>query len=250
MLLLVRRTMNAPGLCFFAAASLALAWASPVRADEPSARQVAPPAAAANAWVHLEASPDVVLESIVAREAPLCNAPCDVEVPLDGYYRVTGPSILPSSGFRLKALPGERVILTVDGASKAVHAGGTNTMVAGGVVAAVGAAVILYLGAGVLVCAGSGGQACPLPSNVSVFAGLGIGGLGALGAGGVVALTGYAVKAHGSTAVDQTAAAVESRAPRVAKDDRWLRTPTWLEHPESRGALPAPVGVPILSRSF
>jgi len=222
----------------------------PLLAASAFADDAAPPAATPatdTARVHLVASRDVSLDRIVAAGFEhVCNAPCDVDVAVDGTYRITGSNIRPSHGFKIHAVPGDRVTLEVDPASQSTHESGRATMIGGGVVAGLGVAVLAYIGASALVCVDSGGAACPLPNSPGALAGLGLGGLGALAVGTVVALSGIAVSGQ-STSVHESPLAVTPLP--VARNDRWLRLPTWSEH---RDAVPVPAvtAVPIFGATF
>jgi hypothetical protein len=75
---------------------------------------------------------------------PVCSSPCDVDVPLDGSYRIriAGDSA-PTQPFQLHALPGwSRVTLKIDPASPAVHRTGTVIAVVG-IVAVVGGLALM-----------------------------------------------------------------------------------------------------------
>jgi hypothetical protein len=66
--------------------------------------------------VHLTVSRPVTLEILSPEETrwhPVCAAPCDAEVPLEGVYRVVDHGMLPSGPLEIEARPGDLVVLDV-----------------------------------------------------------------------------------------------------------------------------------------
>ena len=75
---------------------------------------------------------------------PVCTSPCDVDVPLDGTYRIRldGESGT-SQPFELRTLPGwSRLTLKVDPSSRGAHAAGTAISVVGAIAVVAGVLVL------------------------------------------------------------------------------------------------------------
>ncbi|MEO6576022.1 MAG: hypothetical protein ABIP89_19365, partial [Polyangiaceae bacterium] len=67
-----------------------------------------------------------------------CASPCDIDLPLNDDYRVTGSGVAQSKEFRLQGAPGERLEIVVDPTS-------ASGMVAGGLLAGTGG-FAMYIG--------------------------------------------------------------------------------------------------------
>ncbi len=207
-----------------------------------------PPAAAAppaptgpqgNAYVHLDADSEVRLERQSGTTwVGQCNAPCDRELPLDGNYRIAGGSIRTSANFRLMATkPGDRVIISVNPASK----GG---LVGGIILAGIGTPFAIIGGLTLLVVAAI--DAAPnhyVETGPAKIVGWSLFGIGAVGViAGIVLITGNA-----STGVDQFNDTAKAAWLRAGAPDK--RVPIWRDV-----TTPAPaqtgLSVPLLTGRF
>lgn len=122
---------------------------APVAPGAPGAPPAPPtlpgPAIAAQEMVvvHIDSPEPVRLESVLGRNNRfVCDSPCDVPVPLQGTYRITG-GMRPSKQFNFNAKAGDRVVLSVDPASKGGFAGGIVLVSLGGVSLVIGSLVYL-----------------------------------------------------------------------------------------------------------
>ncbi len=103
---------------------------------------VPPPPVTGTATVHLDGAAGVtVFQQAGSDWHPVCVAPCDRALALDGYYRLGGEGVRPSKIFRLLAKPGERLVLTVEASSETAHGLGIVLVTTSGI-----AASIAYLG--------------------------------------------------------------------------------------------------------
>ena len=145
--------------------------------------------------VHIDSPDPVRLESVLGKNNRfVCDSPCDVAVPLQGTYRISG-GVRPSRQFNFNARPGDRVVLSVDPASKGGFAGGIVMVSLGSVSLLVGS--LVYLVAAVVSDVshgrdGSGGKTVGL-----VMLGVGVAGL----AGGITLMV-----VNKSSDVDQSSA--------------------------------------------
>ncbi len=204
--------------------------------------------------VRIAAPQDVTLE-LKSRDTrawqPVCNAPCNVPVPLDADYRVVGEGMRSTSTFKLVDVPGRPVDVEVEPASKASFGGGIALLSVGGAAVVIGLTVAL-VGA---VANDTDGLGCgidnPDPSSCPSNSGNGLvtGGL-VTAAVGAAALVGGIVltvsNAHSSTrqAVASWLPPLPGR-PQVA----WTASPTDGAG-EGRAVLPRFTGLPLLSHSF
>ena len=175
----------------------------------PAARAVGQ--SAATALVHIEAPEPVQLELVQGREGRIvCTSPCDIALPLDGAYRVTG-SMRASKTFALAARAGERVVLEIDPSSRGAFAGGIVLLSVGGATFLLSGLVYLVASAADAISGGVSGV------KTGSLAGMGIGVAGV--AGGIVLIA-----TNGSSGVDQRPGGA---APASAK----VRRPLWADAP-------------------
>jgi hypothetical protein len=202
--------------------------------------------------VHVNAEPDVRLMAAHAGRTgtPVCAAPCDVQVPVAGWYYVAGDSVGTSGSFHLKPAPGGHVDMEIKTASRAGYVGGIVLLVAGTLGVIIGGGLAL----------GNIGHNCektdPLSGMCLAFTNpspaLETAGLVSLAVGAAAVVTGVVliVKNYANgTRVIQTIADRLSPAPRP--ETAWLRPSQWSE-PSQAAALgqPGTLAFPIFSRSF
>jgi hypothetical protein len=83
--------------------------------------------------VHLDTTSDLALERLRGSEwVTVCTAPCDLPLPFDGYYRVTGASIRDSKPFRFEGASGDHLVLTPSTGSATAYDTGIFLTVTGG----------------------------------------------------------------------------------------------------------------------
>jgi len=189
-------------------------------------------------FVHIDSPEPVTLELAVGDKGgrAMCEAPCDMAVPLEASYRITG-KVRASRAFTIAARPNDRVLLTIDPASKGGFAGGVVMVSLGGVSMALGGltylvSAIIYEGTSHRT--GSGGKTVGL-----VMVGLGVGAI----AGGITMMV-----VNGSTGVDQ-ASAPSPAAPAPAPAALRLREPTSERELTAEAAsLPPAFVVPVTFR--
>jgi hypothetical protein len=203
-------------------------------------------AAAPVAFVHLEAESGVVLESALPRGrqwTTVCAAPCDVPLPLDRDYRVSGEGIRNSRVFRLEANPGQRVIISVSPTSKGAFAGGIalTSVGAGGIV--VGLVMVLVGLVNNCVTSVTCEQNQSNAPLEEAGASVALIGLGAMVAGIVL----FATNIH-SRATPTLAELMP--APVARPETAWLKAPVWHDSPRESSIAPATVPYPVFSRSF
>ncbi len=115
------------------------------RAEEPGRAVSAPANGDARVRVHVNAPRPVTLDHRTKDTPwqPVCESPCDTEVPVEGRYRITGDGVHRSRPFRLAPSANGQVTLDVDPGSSAAHAGGVVMLIAGIPAAAVGAILVI-----------------------------------------------------------------------------------------------------------
>jgi predicted lipid-binding transport protein (Tim44 family) len=158
----------------------------------------------------------------------VCDAPCDVDVPIDGTYRMrmTGENA-PSLPFELRVLPGwSHLDLKVDTGPRAARRAGTTVIVLG---------VVGILGGGLV--AGQAGSAQSLG-----------GGFGALLLGGALAGGGLICVAVGL--VLRAANSEEETVTQSAASAGHLVRSAWRVPEPTNRAAPQPLDVPSLHFSF
>jgi len=225
--------------------------AAPAELSRPSPIQPAPPSAPpeaatprATAWVHVHGGPNVRLEAVLADEMawrPMCQAPCDIRVPVDALYRVSAPGMQPSKGIHLAASDGDRVVLESDLTSEAAHVGGEALMITGGG-AIIAGGVLLYLDA---IAAGI----CSTPdSGCSGSSALLWTGIGAAAVGTVALISG--IKLFQPSSVEQSSGGAPAPVERgAAREDHFLRSPIWRQSTEASIA-PRTTSLPIFTTTF
>ena len=123
---------------FLAMATATLASAAPAAADEdgPLPRPIVISASSPRSRVHLEADRPARLEGldpVTFQWSPVCDAPCDRELPLELQYRIAGKYIRPSQAIQLAVKPGQAVALHANTASTSPLATGQTMVVAGAI---------------------------------------------------------------------------------------------------------------------
>ena len=205
-----------------------------------------PPANAATVTVRIESEEAAVLERREGRRwGPVCSAPCNQAMPLDGSYRISGPGIRNSPPFMLAGTDGSTVVLRVDAASRSAFTGGIVSLGTGPFLALVGgfvllAAAITDTNNSISYAAraeGSGGSGTGTDTSTEKTVGWTLvgGGLALAVIGGIV------VGANAHSTVEQSGA-----APR---NDAWLRTPTWTSRSEGP-SLPRATGTTLFQAHF
>jgi hypothetical protein len=233
----------------FVFSAMTLAWTTHTRraaADEPLAIPVvttpADPALAPSQGprlptvrAHLNASRPVTLEVLSPEELrwrPLCVAPCDADVPLEGVFRVVDHGMVPSGGLELEARPGDTVVLDVNARTYEQQRTGRRLTITGYIAGAVG----LGLEVGALAV-DSSSDAQP----VLLWAGVGAAAL-------AIACTISSYILLEPTNLSQSSAS--PTAPRVARETNpWARLPVWRESDGARGAAPT-TNMPLFSLRF
>lgn len=110
----------------------------------PAPAAPSPGAPAGLVHVHIDTDdPDATLEMSQNGWMPVCDAPCDKNLPIGASYRIAGSGIRESKPFTLGGSPGDKIILRVDTASRGGRIGGIVLLAVGGPVALVGAVVLL-----------------------------------------------------------------------------------------------------------
>jgi hypothetical protein len=227
---------------------LVVLGASAVAHADPPAPVAPPPGSVAAApapmvTVHLSGRDDLALETALGDGSwgRVCTGACDTAVPLAGEYRVVGKGIRPSRGFNLRASPGERVVISLDGVSS--KAGLTT-----GIVLAASSPGVFLAGFIVTIagaCAPPGGCDPGTPNRGVVDAGIGI-----MASSGAMLVSGIVLVAlnAGHTGTTQTVGSLLSEPP-ARPETAWLRAPMWHD-PVASIPTPSTVGVPLLTRTF
>ena len=227
-------------------AAVTLGFAAPARAQEfPAPLQPAAPPPFGpppvvmirpTVLVHVRADRPVMLEALGPQEirwTRVCLAPCDMEVPLDAVYRVTGPGMVPSRTVELEAAPRDRVTLDVNVKTTGDHRTGEGLYVASWVAAGAGLAL--------------GAAALAMDPNSTAEPILLWSGIGVEGAMVAMAITSYVLLQP--SGLSQSVAKPE--LPRVAGGpDVWTRLPVWRDVAGAREGVPKMTTVPIFSTSF
>lgn len=222
--------------------------------------QAPAPVARGKATVHMDGDQEIVLERQIGGQwVTVCNAPCDLPLDIESSYRVSGGGIRRSGVFRLAGKPGDRIIITIDPASKGAFAGGI-------VLIAIGAPAFVIGGLTLLVVAAidaSNSSACSFSasSSRSVSSSCGsdtgtakIVGWSMLGGGAAGVVLGIVlVSSNGHTSTEQSIDGRRAAWVGVQKiADNYKRTPVFREA-RDMGALP--VGnafqtIPLFSGKF
>ena len=238
-------------------------WSEINRIEHATRGSAAPAAPAAPAvkrvpavLVHIESPRKVTLERRPSDEyewEEVCTSPCDKLVPASDEYHVVGSGMKASPPFQLEAQPGQRVVLTIDPASKGWFAVG----IVGGIVGAIaGLYGLLLVAAGSLTSdistttpgttTGTGATNYTKQTGDDIKAvGWTVAGVGtALLVGGIILTV-----ANWKTKTDQ-----EVQSPvrqNGATLDGFRREAIWREPtPMDRATPPALVHVPIFTRTF
>jgi hypothetical protein len=111
----------------------------PPRAPKPAAR----PPSDAMPEVHIKGSQQLVLEQLDERAwREVCRAPCDLRLPSDRRYRISGLRVRTSRPFTLAPTDG-RAVLDVEAASEGASSGGVGLIVVGSILVPIGLLVAL-----------------------------------------------------------------------------------------------------------
>lgn len=217
----------------------------------PPPRAVAP---GAMVWVHIEGGDGALLEADRASDGTwevACRAPCDIQVPTSGDYRIGGSTIRRSAIFRLRGNPGDHVTVNVSGGSKAWLVTGIVITPIGGLVTLIG--LIMGLAGSIATtsvstsgCYGSTTTCGSLDSSTNP--GLATAGwiTALVGAGiGVAGIVLIATNAKTTVAVDLTGA----QAARV-QGDAWAKVPSWRETGSAEKAVPPVYGASLFTGHF
>jgi hypothetical protein len=242
---------------------LALAWLAVMAvlsfgvasSAEAQTRVATPPS---TVRVHMNGPANLALEALSPERGIwnlVCRAPCDLTLPLEPLYRVTGPSIEGSKAFHLDASPGGYAVLDVNPTSNRAHKEGLAVAISGGVVLGAGVvSVIVYaaIGLGDSLCTSLdqpnslGGCADP---NQSPPRALLIGGIVAAVVGGAVLIGGLSMAQP--TKIDQTKPARdEPEDDTRRRERRWARLPSWRDPCPETLVLPRVNDVPLFRASF
>jgi hypothetical protein len=186
----------------------------------------------ATVLVHIDSPSPVDLQVTHGKKndwETICSAPCDVQVPAHGMYRIAGSGSRPSSTFSLSSMHG-RADLVVSPSSSGWFVGGIVLLSVGGGVMLIGAFIGLI--ASITSTVDTSGASSQIEATGWTMAGVGALGLVA----GIVAM---ASNAHSGVELHDAGAAP---APQHAA--------TWRDAPAFEMAVPRAVAVPILSGSF
>jgi hypothetical protein len=223
--------------------------------SHPVAPPMAPPVAAppeavhGTATVHIESDGPVTLERRVPGTrnwVGVCTAPCDVDVPLYGPYRIVGPGVRNSNDFTLRGSDGDHILLDVSTASKGAFAGGIVMTSLGGFSLLLGATILMTVAS-----SEASNSALGLPNSSDDGSWNTAGWVMVLG-GAAAALVGILVL----TGNRHTKVGEAAGAPRAQpRNDAWLRAPQprWNDdRHDDKGpiGMPKVVGAPIFKFSF
>jgi hypothetical protein len=198
--------------------------------------EVAPPIPMGRAvLLHIDSSRPVTLELLAPEETrwrPLCVAPCDTDVPLDGIYRVTDRGMIPSMNMELEANPGDHLVLDVTARTYEQHATGRRLTITSYVAAAVG----LGLEIGAIAT-----------TNASAQIALGVSGGGAAAVGIGCMISAWILLEQ--TSVSQTATS-PATGRQSSVESPWTRLPTWQAPGSVEGTMPRVTNVPVWTARF
>jgi hypothetical protein len=235
------RTLGLKVPLFWAMATATLASAAPAAADDdgPLPRPIVISASSPRSRVHLEADRPARLESldpISFQWNPVCDAPCDRELPVELQYRIAGRDIRPSEAIQLAAMPGRAIALRANTASTGPHLTGQTMVVAGALTGGLGGVLVIGGFFAALSAGGIDGSS-DHSSSATAAGDVAITGFIVLGAGALVALTGGVVWLANwqPTTVEQVVGRPRASLP------RWR-----VAGPE----LPKVTGAPIFSVAF
>jgi hypothetical protein len=197
--------------------------------------------------VHIDGAEDVQLEQDATHEdhwAAVCSAPCDMRLPVDAEYRISGPGIKTSGTFELEYQNGKNETVTVSGASKPWFVIGIVSTAAGGASMLVGALVGLAASLASTVDTNNGDTAAAQHEDGVSAAGWTVAGIGALAlvAGIILIVT------NAKTRTTQELARVTNPERSAAG---WQKVPVWKDAPTEAGWLAVPaVSVPLFHGTF
>jgi hypothetical protein len=203
-----------------------------------------PPTPLPRAWVHLQGSPNLVLEAVLPGQTdwrPVCRDACDKRVPLDALYRVTRQGMQVSKSVHLTALDGDHVTITVDPTSESTHTAGEALIILGGV-GVLGGGVILYADAVTAGLCSTPYSGCSSPGTGLLWAGI-----GAAVVGGIALVAG--IKMVQPTSLEQSPGPGDMRDNPVAREDHYKRFPVWRD-PVQADLTPKVTSMPLFSASF
>lgn len=217
----------------------------------PGPAQAAPAAAPAPVWVHLDGPEAMRLEEqrILGNGddewAPMCTAPCDVQVSASARYRLSGGGRFDSNDFSLRPDATGHATVRARGGSVSLYVLGIVGLGTGGVLTAAGIYLeLVALTSGIPVGDGEGLDAQGQEQQKQ-FAEIGA---IFLASGAAVGVVGVLVMAHNRhpTLDADVVPAVASPSP----SDAWNRSPSWKEHTADSQRLPPVAGVPLIDLRF
>ena len=181
-----------------------------------------------------------------------CTSPCDVDMPLNDDYRISGSGIFQSRDFHLEGSAGGHVVIAVDPSTR-------STFLLGGVLTAVGG-IIDYVGLLTLAAASTSSYACTTNTRSSYsYSGSSCSyhdsdsgsviGAGILIAGTAMMVTGVIIMlANGSTGVSQSESS--TRTASVRPLDSYRREAIWHTPNLATPAAPPALSLPLFSKAF
>jgi hypothetical protein len=187
--------------------------------------------------VHIDSPSNVELQRDMGHHdwQTVCTSPCDAQLPTEGHYRITGEGSRPSREFMIPP-SGRTATLTVTPSSQGWFVGGIVLISVGAPMMLIGL-VIGAVGSAVSTADPDSGTAHDWARGGWTAALLGAAGL-------VVGIVGLTSNVHSGVTFGASETAAASPGP------PWSRVATWRgATPEAR-ALPQPVCVPFLARSF
>lgn len=215
-----------------------------------------PPITGPTLLVHIDSPRPVRLEHYDPARSnwdELCNSPCDMQVPVEGDYRIAGVGVKASNRFAMTGKAGDRIVIDVNPASKGWFAAG---IVGGGVgllTISVGLYVVLVGAIGSSIdkgfCSGTSTTGCAASQQTTSSDSIKAAGWTITAVGGVLAAAGVVVMAmHWSTSTAQEVQ-VPVGSP-AAKNDAYRRDAIWNENDIARAMPKQQVYVPLITQSF
>jgi hypothetical protein len=192
-------------------------------------------------WVHIEGSDEARLEQDATGRGgwqQVCSAPCDMQLPNDKDYRITGGGMKSSRVFHLAGHTGDHETVTVSPGSK-------GWLVVGIVLLPI-AGLTMFVG----LIAGLVGSFAEAAGDRN-GAGLASGGWTAFGVGTAALIGGIVlIVSNAKTGISQDVQAAQTGL--LLRSDAWKNVPrpTWKEASPLDKALPPVVGMPLLTGRF
>lgn len=192
-------------------------------------------------WVHIEGSDEARLQQDTTGNGDwrqVCSAPCDIQLPNDKDYRITGGGMKASRVFNLAGHRGDHETVTVSPGSKGWFVMGIVLLPLGGVTMFFG--LIFGLIGSVAEAAGDQGASGLASGGWTAFA-IGTAAL----VGGIVL-----VVSNAKTGVSQDVATAQTGL--LLRSEAWnsVPRPTWKEASPLDKAMPPVVGMPLFTGHF